>query len=95
MDFEKIGRALGKAVRETKAKITEEKVKGTPMYRTNLRDVPKVEGLQRREGWVDMQVQFLIDKRPPAPTTSSVGPCSSRARGTNATAITIAMSSSS
>ncbi len=62
MDFEKIGRALGKAVKATKDKIAEEKVKGTPMYRTNLRDVPKVEGLQRREGWVDMQVQFLIDK---------------------------------
>ena len=30
------------------------------MYRTN---VPKVGGLKRRDGWVDMQVQFLIDKR--------------------------------
>ena len=33
------------------------------MYRTNLRDVPKVEGLKRDDGWVDMQVQFLIDKK--------------------------------
>ena len=33
------------------------------MYRTNLRDVPKVEGLPRDDGWVDMQVQFLIDKK--------------------------------
>ena len=33
------------------------------MYRTNLRDVPKLGGLKRRDGWVDMQVQFLIDKR--------------------------------
>jgi mannose-6-phosphate isomerase-like protein (cupin superfamily) len=33
------------------------------MYRTNLRDVPKVGGLKRRDGWVDMQVQFLIDKK--------------------------------
>ena len=33
------------------------------MYRTNLRDVPKVEGLARKDGWVDMQVQFLIDKK--------------------------------
>ena len=33
------------------------------MYRTNLRDVPKVEGLTRKDGWVDMQVQFLIDKK--------------------------------
>ena len=31
------------------------------MYRTNLRDVPKVGGLKRRDGWVDMQVQFLIE----------------------------------
>ena len=27
------------------------------------RDVPKVEGLTREDGWVDMQVQFLIDKK--------------------------------
>ena len=33
------------------------------MYRTNLRDVPKVGGLKRKDGWVDMQVQFLIDKK--------------------------------
>ena len=32
------------------------------MYRTNLKDVPKVEGLSRKDGWIDMQVQFLIDK---------------------------------
>jgi len=36
---------------------------GAVMYRTNLRHVPKVEGLQRKDGWVDMQVQFLIDKK--------------------------------
>ena len=30
-------------------------------YRTNIRDVPLVEGLREDEGWVDMQVQFLID----------------------------------
>jgi quercetin dioxygenase-like cupin family protein len=29
---------------------------------TNLKDVPLVPGLRRDEGWVDMQVQFLIDK---------------------------------
>ncbi len=33
------------------------------MYRTNLKDVPKVEGLSRKDGWIDMQVQFLIDKK--------------------------------
>jgi hypothetical protein len=63
MDFEKLGSALAKAVKGTKAKIAEERMKGTPMYRTNMRDAPKVEGLQRKDGWVDMQVQFLIDKK--------------------------------
>ena len=33
------------------------------MFRTNLREVPKVGGLKRKDGWVDMQVQFLIDKK--------------------------------
>ena len=33
------------------------------MYRTNLKSVPKVEGLKREDGWIDMQVQFLIDKK--------------------------------
>ena len=37
--------------------------KPAKMYRTNLRAVPKVGGLKRRDGWVDMQVQFLIDKK--------------------------------
>ena len=32
-------------------------------YRTNLREVPLVEGLSPREGWINMQVQFLIDKK--------------------------------
>jgi len=34
----------------------------TEPYRTNLDEVPHVGGLRRDEGWVDMQVQFLIDK---------------------------------
>jgi mannose-6-phosphate isomerase-like protein (cupin superfamily) len=33
------------------------------MYRTNMHEMPKVAGLKRKDGWVDMQVQFLIDKR--------------------------------
>lgn len=33
-----------------------------PLFVTNLNDVPVVEGLRRDEGWVNMQVQFLIDK---------------------------------
>lgn len=32
-------------------------------YRTNLRDVPYVEGLSPKEGWINMQVQFLIDEK--------------------------------
>jgi quercetin dioxygenase-like cupin family protein len=32
-------------------------------YRTNLRDVPHVGGLARDEGWINMQVQFLIDQK--------------------------------
>src|SRR3712207_8179242 len=61
---ERIGFALGKAIKKTAAGISENKDAPAPqMYRTNLRDVPKVEGLKRDDGWVDMQVQFLIDKK--------------------------------
>jgi mannose-6-phosphate isomerase-like protein (cupin superfamily) len=62
---EQFGAALAKAVRKTAAGIAA----GTPagpapkMYRTNIKDVPKVEGLKRDDGWVDMQVQFLVDKK--------------------------------
>ncbi len=59
---EKIGAALAKAVKGTAAKMAEAKPPGK-MYRTNLRDVPRVEGLKSADGWVDMQVQFLIDKK--------------------------------
>ena len=31
-------------------------------YRVNRRDVPVEGGLRRDEGWVDMQVQFLVDQ---------------------------------
>ncbi len=31
-------------------------------YRTSLELVPHVEGLEREDGWVDMQVQFLVDR---------------------------------
>jgi mannose-6-phosphate isomerase-like protein (cupin superfamily) len=59
---EMFGTALGKAFKKTAEKIAEARP-ATKMYRTNLRDVPKVEGLKRDDGWVDMQVQFLIDKK--------------------------------
>ena len=63
---ERIGAALAKAVKQTAAHMTTAKEgakQATAMYRTNLRDVPTVQGLRRDEGWVDMQVQFLIDKK--------------------------------
>ena len=31
-------------------------------FRTTLDAVPLVEGLKRDDGWIDMQVQFLVDK---------------------------------
>ncbi len=67
-DPEKIGAALGKAIRKTKESMKERNERQAaplnhpPMYRTNIRNVPKVEGLPREDGWIDMQVQFLIDK---------------------------------
>ena len=68
---EMIGAALAKAVKKTAAQMKsgDEAAKpatpkpATPMYRTNMRDVPKVDGLKRQDGWVDMQVQFLVDER--------------------------------
>jgi quercetin dioxygenase-like cupin family protein len=30
-------------------------------YRTRIGDVPLAQGLREDEGWIDMQVQFLID----------------------------------
>ena len=32
-------------------------------YRTNVREVPLARGLREEEGWIEMQVQFLIDER--------------------------------
>jgi quercetin dioxygenase-like cupin family protein len=32
-------------------------------YRTTIHDVPLEQGLREDEGWIDMQVQFLIDAR--------------------------------
>ena len=58
---EKIGVALAKAVKAATG-ITSATL-GAKMFRTNIKDVPKVEGLKRDDGWIDMQVQFLIDKK--------------------------------
>src|SRR5215831_21147807 len=74
---EKFGFALGKALKKTVDAAKEAAreatdaapdapraaTDGPPMYRTNIRSVPKVESLPREDGWVDMQVQFLIDKK--------------------------------
>lgn len=32
-------------------------------YRTRIREVPLVAGLSPEEGWIDMQVRFLIDEK--------------------------------
>ena len=32
-------------------------------YKTSLKDVPKVGGLKAKDGWVNMQVQFLINEK--------------------------------
>jgi len=32
-------------------------------YRTNVRDVPLETGLTVEEGWIEMQVQFLLDEQ--------------------------------
>ena len=42
-------------------------------YRTNLNDVPLVQGLNKDDGWVDMQVQFLIDQKTAGADSSVVG----------------------
>jgi mannose-6-phosphate isomerase-like protein (cupin superfamily) len=63
---ERIGAALAKAVKKTAASTRTPRPgpqAGAAMYRTNIRNVPKVEDLSRKDGWVDMQVQFLIDKK--------------------------------
>jgi mannose-6-phosphate isomerase-like protein (cupin superfamily) len=68
---ERIGAALAKAVKATAAIMRDDDKPrpprradaGPPIYRTNIRNVPKVEGLPSEDGWIDMQVQFLIDKK--------------------------------
>ena len=42
-------------------------------YRTNVREVPHVAGLSPKEGWIDMQVQFLIDQKSAASDKLVVG----------------------
>lgn len=58
---EKIGAALAKAVKATTG-VTRVTF-GAEMYRTNIRNVPKVEGLKHDDSSIDTQVQFLIDKK--------------------------------
>jgi mannose-6-phosphate isomerase-like protein (cupin superfamily) len=59
---EQFGAALGKAFKKTAEMVAAERP-ATKMFRTNRNKVPTVEGLKRDDGWVDMQVQFLIDKK--------------------------------
>jgi mannose-6-phosphate isomerase-like protein (cupin superfamily) len=57
---EKIGAALAKAIKATTG-ITSATL-GARMFRTNIEDVPKLEGSTRGAG-IDMQVQFLVDSK--------------------------------
>ena len=67
-----------------------------PPYRTRIEDVPLEQNLREDEGWIDMQVQFLIDGRAANATgSSSAAPCCRRAPATSATSIRTATSSSS
>jgi quercetin dioxygenase-like cupin family protein len=60
--------ALGKAIRKTTDSMKEsgerrEAAARTPsIYRINRRNVPLLDDLPRENGWVDAQVQFLVDK---------------------------------
>ncbi len=36
---------------------------GPKPYRTQVDDVPLVQGLPREDGWIDMKVKFLIDQQ--------------------------------
>ncbi len=42
-------------------------------YRTTIHDVPLEQGLREDEGWIDMQVQFLIDERTAGSSSLVVG----------------------
>jgi quercetin dioxygenase-like cupin family protein len=42
-------------------------------YRTRIEDVPLEQNLREDEGWIDMQVQFLIDERRAGSTDLVVG----------------------
>ena len=42
-------------------------------YRTRIDEVPLERGLREDEGWIDMQVQFLIDERTAGSETLVVG----------------------
>ena len=58
-----IGAALAKAVKATTGITLNDDSSAPRCTAPTSSDVPKVEGLKRDDGWVDMQVQFLIDKK--------------------------------
>ena len=57
---EMFGRALGKAVKHTVSGLKGPEAAAPVIYRANIREVPQVDGSDA--GWVDAQVQTLIDK---------------------------------
>ena len=63
-------------------------------YRTTIAAVPLEQGLREDEGWVDMQVQFLVDERTAGSSVWSSGArCSRRERATSDTGTRTATSS--
>src|SRR5262249_9363894 len=58
-----------RAMRKTKRKITRARAAAKPAKtsRTTTRAGRKAAGRKRKDGWLDMQVQFLIDKASAGP----------------------------
>jgi mannose-6-phosphate isomerase-like protein (cupin superfamily) len=59
---EKFGTALAKAIKGTAAAMKEGR-KAPVIYRVNMRDVPQIESLKYEDGWIETQVQLLIDRK--------------------------------
>ncbi len=67
---ERIGAALAKALKGALKGSTNDAaptrpaavMDGPPIRRANIRNVPKVSGPEREDGWLDAQLQVLIDK---------------------------------
>ena len=64
-------------------------------FRTTVDDVPLEQGLREEEGWIDMQVQYLINSERGGSDGLTVdGRCCRRAPATSATSTPVPTSSS-